>query len=80
VMDGKAMIVCMSRRICVELYNAIAAIRPAWHHVDDDKGLMKIVMTGSASDPLDWQGHIRNKLAARNWQSASRIRKTRSRW
>jgi len=61
VMDGKAMIVCMSRRICVELYNAIAAIRPAWHHVDDDKGLMKIVMTGSASDPLDWQGHIRNK-------------------
>ncbi len=60
-MDGKAMIVCMSRRICVELYKAIAAIRPAWHHVDDDKGLMKIVMTGSASDPVDWQPHIRNK-------------------
>ncbi|HPN32920.1 MAG TPA: type I restriction endonuclease subunit R [bacterium] len=60
-MDGKAMIVCMSRRICVELYNAIAAIRPDWHHVDDDKGCMKIVMTGSASDPVDWQTHIRNK-------------------
>jgi type I restriction enzyme R subunit len=60
-MDGKAMIVCMSRRICVELYKAITAIRPDWHHVDDDKGLMKIVMTGSASDPVDWQPHIRNK-------------------
>jgi len=60
-MDGKAMIVCMSRRICVELYKAIAAIRPDWHHADDDKGMIKIVMTGSASDPLDWQGHIRNK-------------------
>jgi len=60
-MDGKAMIVCMSRRICFELYNAIIKIRPEWHHVDDDKGVMKIVMTGSASDPLDWQGHIRNK-------------------
>ncbi|HOF04507.1 MAG TPA: type I restriction endonuclease subunit R [Syntrophales bacterium] len=60
-MDGKAMIVCMSRRICVELYKAITAIRPAWHHPEDDKGIIKIVMTGSASDPLDWQGHIRNK-------------------
>jgi type I restriction enzyme R subunit len=61
VMEGKAMIVCMSRRICVELYKAISAIRPAWHNVDDNKGMIKIVMTGSASDPLDWQGHIRNK-------------------
>ena len=61
VMDGKAMVVCMSRRICVELYKAITAIRPGWHHEDDDKGIIKIVMTGSASDPLDWQGHIRNK-------------------
>ncbi|MGA2853923.1 MAG: type I restriction endonuclease subunit R [Verrucomicrobiota bacterium] len=58
---GKAMIVCMSRRICVELYNAIVKLRPQWNHADDDKGLIKIVMTGSASDPLDWQGHIRNK-------------------
>jgi type I restriction enzyme R subunit len=60
-MDGKAMIVCMSRRICVELYKAIVAIRPGWHHEDDDKGMIKIVMTGSASDPADWQAHIRNK-------------------
>ena len=60
-MDGKAMIVCMSRRICVELYKAITAIRPDWHHDNDSAGIMKIVMTGSASDPADWQGHIRNK-------------------
>jgi type I restriction enzyme, R subunit len=60
-MDGKAMIVCMSRRICVELYRKIAALRPQWHSGDDDKGSLKVVMTGSASDPLHWQGHIRNK-------------------
>lgn len=61
VMDGKAMIVCMSRRICVDMYNAIIALRPDWQHEDDDKGLLKIVMTGSASDLLEWQPHIRNK-------------------
>jgi len=61
-MDGKAMIVCMSRRICVELYWAITAIRPDWHHDDDGAGILKIVMTGSASDPAVWQPHIRNKL------------------
>lgn len=61
-MDGKAMIVCMSRRICVELYNAIVSLRPDWHHTDDDKGIIKIVMTGSASDPPEWQVHIRNKV------------------
>jgi type I restriction enzyme R subunit len=71
-MDGKAMIVCMSRRICVDLYNAVAAIRPAWHHNDDDKGCMKIVMTGSASDPADWQVHIRNK--ARREELAKRFK------
>lgn len=59
--DGKAMIVCMSRRICVELYKAIIALRPGWHDPADDKGVLKVVMTGSASDPLDWQLHIRNK-------------------
>jgi len=58
---GKGMIVCMSRRICVELYNEIIRLRPHWHDPDDDKGVIKIVMTGSASDPLDWQEHIRNK-------------------
>ncbi|MDX2206161.1 MAG: type I restriction endonuclease subunit R [Gemmatimonadales bacterium] len=61
-MDGKAMIVCMSRRICVELYREIAKLRPAWASGDDDDtGVIKVVMTGSASDPPDWQPHIRNK-------------------
>ncbi len=60
-MDGKAMVVCMSRRICVELYREIVRLRPQWHDEDDTKGAIKVVMTGSASDPLDWQPHIRNK-------------------
>jgi type I restriction enzyme R subunit len=60
-MDGKAMIVCMSRRICVDLYKALVALRPAWQHKDDAQGALKVVMTGSASDPLEWQDHIRNK-------------------
>ena len=59
--DGKGMIVCMSRRICVELHKEIIKLRPDWYNPDDDKGAIKIVMTGSASDPLDWQEHIRNK-------------------
>ncbi|WP_176596479.1 type I restriction endonuclease subunit R [Sphingobium sp. 15-1] len=57
-MNGKAMAVCMSRRICVALYDRIIALRPEWHSTDDDKGAVKIVMTGAASDPLDWQQHI----------------------
>jgi type I restriction enzyme, R subunit len=61
VMEGKAMIVCMSRRICVDLYNAIVRLRSEWHQEDDDKGEIKVVMTGSASDKLEWQPHIRNK-------------------
>ncbi|HYG24674.1 MAG TPA: type I restriction endonuclease subunit R [Verrucomicrobiae bacterium] len=60
-MDGKAMVVCMSRRICVDLYDAIRKLRPQWHDDDDAKGTMKIVMSGSASDKLEWQQHIRNK-------------------
>jgi type I restriction enzyme R subunit len=60
-MDGKAMVVCMSRRICVELYRELVRLRPAWHHEDDERGALKVVMTGSASDPADWQPHIRNK-------------------
>ncbi len=62
-LDGKAMIVCMSRRICVDLYSAIVALRPDWHDEDDSAGIIKIVMTGSASDPLEWQPHVRNKAA-----------------
>ena len=61
-MDGKAMIVCMSRRICVALYQELVRLRPHWHDEDDGKGCIKIVMTGSASDPPEWQAHIRNKL------------------
>ena len=60
-MEGKAMIVCMSRRICVELYKAITVLQPRWHDNDDAKGQIKLVMTGSASDPVEWQQHIRNK-------------------
>jgi len=60
-MDGKAMIVCMSRRICVELYREIVKLRPQWESAEDDRGALKVVMTGSASDPADWQPHIRNK-------------------
>jgi type I restriction enzyme R subunit len=60
-MDGKAMVVCMSRRIAVDLYREIVALRADWHHRDDDKGAINVVMTGSASDPAEWQPHIRNK-------------------
>ncbi len=60
-MDGKAMIVCMSRRICIDLYRELARLRPEWHDEADDKGSLKIVMTGDATDPTDWQPHIRNK-------------------
>lgn len=60
-MDGKGIIVCMSRRICVDLYNALINLRPEWHSENDGQGFLKVVMTGSASDPVDWQQHIRNK-------------------
>ncbi|MPW31897.1 HsdR family type I site-specific deoxyribonuclease [Agarivorans sp. B2Z047] len=58
---GKAIIVAMSREICVDLYNAIVAIKPEWHHPDTDKGTIKIVMTGSASDKEKMQPHIHDK-------------------
>ncbi len=58
---GKGMIVSMSRRICVELYDAIVELRPEWHDPDDTRGAIKVVMTGSASDPAEWQAHIRSK-------------------
>ena len=60
-LDGKAMAVCMSRRICVALYDQIVAIRPAWHSDNDEAGAIKVVMTGSASDPRQWQPHIGSK-------------------
>jgi type I restriction enzyme R subunit len=72
VIDGKAMVVVMSRRIAFELYREIALLRPEWAVDDDGAGSMKIVMTGSASDPLEWQPHIRNK--ARRETLAKRFR------
>ncbi len=60
VMDGKAMIVAMSREICVHLYDAIVALRPAWHDPDPAKGAIKIVMTGSAADKPLMHPHIYN--------------------
>lgn len=60
-MNGKAMIVAMSRDICVRLYNALVALRPEWHNEDIEKGEIKIIMTGSASDKEHLQPHIYNK-------------------
>ena len=68
-MDGKAMLVCMSRRIAVDLYNALIALRPDWASAKDDDAeaetgkacVVKVVMTGSADDGPDWQPHIRSK-------------------
>ena len=71
-MDGKAMIVCMSRRICVDLYNAIVERRPEWHNNDDKQGEIKVVMTGSSDDDPSWQPHIRNK--ARRKEMAVRFK------
>jgi type I restriction enzyme R subunit len=61
--EGKGMIVAMSRRIAVDIYNEIIKLRPNWHSDDDNKGVVKVVMTGSASDPLNFQPHIRPKHA-----------------
>ncbi|MXY34562.1 MAG: type I restriction endonuclease subunit R [Boseongicola sp. SB0664_bin_43] len=71
-MDGKAMIVCMSRRICVALHDEIVALRPDWRSDDDEMGVIKIVMTGAASDPEQWQRHIGGK--ARRELLAKRIK------
>ena len=70
VFEGKGMIVCMSRRIAVELYEEITKLRPAWHDRDLHKGAVKVVMTSSSSDPENWQIHNttkddRNELGVR---------------
>ena len=72
VLEGKAMVVCMSRRICIDLYRELVHLRPDWEDEDDGKGAIKVVMTGSASDPPEWQPHIRNK--ARREGLAQRFR------
>jgi len=71
-LTGKAMMVVMSRRIAVELYREIIALRPDWHGGDDAHGALKIIMTGSASDQLEWQQHIRSK--SRREEMAKRFR------
>ena len=72
VLDGKAMIVCMSRRICIDLYRELVRLRPHWQGKEDASGCLKVVMTGAATDPPDWQPHIRNK--ARREKLATRFR------
>ena len=74
-LDGKGMIVCMSRRICVDLYDAIVKLRPQWHSDDDETGAIKVVMTGAASDPPAWQTHIGKRPKARRKLLAKRIKK-----
>jgi len=77
-MEGKGLIVCMSRRICVDLYNAVIKLRPTWHSDDDATGHIKIVMTGSASDHAEWQPPIRSKGARQSLSpNGSRIRTIR---
>ena len=73
-LDGKAMIVCMSRRIAVALYAAIVNLRPAWHSDDDEAGTIKVVMTGAASDPPAYQAHIGRRPKARRELLAKRIK------
>jgi type I restriction enzyme R subunit len=62
-MEGKAMVVTMSRDIAARLYEAIKALRPAWHDADDERGAMKVVVTGTADDPEPLRQHVRTKAA-----------------
>jgi type I restriction enzyme R subunit len=71
-MPGKSMVVCMSRRICVKLHDAIVKLRPDWYSKDDSQGAVKVVMTGAASDPLEWQEHIGNKQRRDNLASRAK--------
>ncbi len=66
---GKGMVVGMSRDICVDLYDAIVALRPDWHDEDPEKGAIKIVMTGSASDKAKLQPHIYNKKQKKRFEA-----------
>ncbi len=73
-MDGKAMIVCMSRRICVDLYRELDRAAPGWHDEDDDKGALKVVMTGSAADPPTGSRTSATSAARGAGEAVSRIR------
>lgn len=86
-MPGKGMIVCMSRRICLKLHDAIVKLRPDWYSKDDAQGSVKIVMTGAASDPAEWQEHIGNKarrdalaIRARNPEDPLKLVIVRDMW
>ncbi|MBU0532647.1 type I restriction endonuclease subunit R [Candidatus Micrarchaeota archaeon] len=65
ILEGKGIIVAMSRRICIDLYKEIRKLRPEWCHKDDENGSLKVIMTGSATDPVSWQEHIRNTTRRR---------------
>jgi type I restriction enzyme R subunit len=69
---GKAMVVCMSRRICVELYRRIVALRPDWHSDDPAQGRIKVVMTGSAADPPEFQPHLYPKETLRDLKARAK--------
>lgn len=73
-LKGKGMILCMARWICVKLYDEIIALRPDWHSDDDESGAIKIVMTGAASDPQEWQPHIGKRPKARRELLAKRAK------
>ncbi|WP_224728167.1 type I restriction endonuclease subunit R [Francisella sp. SYW-2] len=75
VCDGKAMIVAMSRRIAVRLYDEIVKLRPAWHDKDLDKGVIKVVMTASSSDGPEMEQHHTSKQQRRNL--ANRMKDTK---
>lgn len=69
---GKAMIVCMSRAICVRLYDKIVALRPEWHSDDNSAGVLKVVMTGSAADPPEYQRHLHTKEELRGLKARAK--------
>ncbi len=71
-LPGKAMIVCMTRDICVRMHDILTSLRPDWYHPDDDRGVIKVVMTGSAADGPEWDRHVRNKR--RRKELANRFR------
>ena len=62
IMEGKGMIVAMSRRIAVALYDEIIKLRPDWHNADLHKGKIKVIMTSSSDDPASWQPHNTSKV------------------
>ncbi|MCP5108891.1 MAG: type I restriction endonuclease subunit R, partial [bacterium] len=64
-LPGKAMVVAVSREVCIRLYREIVSLRPRWHSPDDSEGLLKVVVTGTSLDPAQWQPHIRDKTRRR---------------